>query len=93
MDECVDLMPRSATPTKSLQMKSQYLENRKTQVKMPITIGRILIVWFIDCVLGKSGQIANPIVVMVDPIPVYMHINLMFVNLLIANAGKTRICN
>ena len=33
------------------------------------TVGRVLIAWFNDCVLGKSGQIANPIIVMVDPVP------------------------
>ena len=30
-----------------------------------------LIVWFNDCILGKSGQIAIPIIVMVDPVPYY----------------------
>ena len=30
------------------------------------TVGRVLIAWFNDCVAGKSGQIANPIIVMVD---------------------------
>ena len=34
------------------------------------TIGRFLIVWFNDwqCVLGKSGQITNPIITIVNPI-------------------------
>ena len=32
------------------------------------TIGRFLIAWFNECVLGKSGQIANPIIAMVDPV-------------------------
>ena len=32
------------------------------------TVGRVLIAWFNDYVLGKSGQIANPIIAMVDPI-------------------------
>ena len=54
------------------------------------TIGRFLIVWFNDCVLGKSGQIANPIIAMVDPV-LYCSIRArLFVNLLIANAGTTR---
>ena len=35
------------------------------------TVGRVLIAWFNDCVLGKSGQIANPIIAMVDPVPYY----------------------
>ena len=35
------------------------------------TIGRVLIAWFNDCVLRKSGQIANPIIAMVDPVPYY----------------------
>ena len=38
------------------------------------TVGRFLIAWFNDCVLGKSGQIANPIIVMVDRVIVYAHI-------------------
>ena len=35
------------------------------------TVGTVLIAWFHDCVLGKSGQIANPIMAMVDPVPYY----------------------
>ena len=35
------------------------------------TIGRVLIAWFNDCILGKSGQIANLIIAMVDPVPYY----------------------
>ena len=35
------------------------------------TVGRVLIAWFNDCALGKSGQIANPIIVIVNPIPCY----------------------
>ena len=40
------------------------------------TIGRILIVWFNDCIVGKSGQITNPIITMATPyhIIVYMHV-------------------
>ena len=40
------------------------------------TVGRFLIVWFNDRVLVKSGQIVNPTIVMVDPVPysVYTHI-------------------
>ena len=48
----------------------------------------VLIVWFNDCVLVKSGQIANPIIVMVDPVPYYIMHTFVFVNLLIANIGK-----
>ena len=33
------------------------------------TYSRIVIVWFNDCVLDKSGQIANPMTVIVNPIP------------------------
>ena len=36
-----------------------------------ITVGRVLIVWFNDGILGKSGQIANPIIAMADPVPYY----------------------
>ena len=35
------------------------------------TVGRVLTAWFNDCVLGKSGQIANPIIAMVDPVLCY----------------------
>ena len=35
------------------------------------TVGRVLIACFSDCVLGKLGQIANPIIAMVDPVPYY----------------------
>ena len=34
-----------------------------------IYIGQVLIAPFNDCVLVKPGQIANPIIVMNDPIP------------------------
>ena len=37
------------------------------------TVGRILIAWFNDCVLGKSGQIVTPMIAMVDPV-VYVHV-------------------
>ena len=32
-------------------------------------IGQFLIAWFNDCIFGKSGQIANPIIAKDDPIP------------------------
>ena len=47
--------------------------------------------WFNDCVLGKSGQVANPIIAMVDPIPYYSIRTFIFANQLIANAETT--CN
>ena len=54
------------------------------------TVERVLIAWFNDCVLGRSGQIANPIIAMVDPVLYYStHTRLCFANLLIANAGTT----
>ena len=39
---------------------------------------KVLIVWFNDCVLGKSGQIVNPVITMVvDPIRYYsVHVHL-----------------
>ena len=41
------------------------------------TIGRVLIAWFNDCVLGKSGQTANPTIAMIDPVPYYsIHVHL-----------------
>ena len=39
-----------------------------------ITVERVLIAWFNDCVLGvlgKSSQIAIPIITMVKPVPYY----------------------
>ena len=35
------------------------------------TVGRFLIAWFNNCILVKSGQIANLITAMVDPILYY----------------------
>ena len=32
------------------------------------TIGQLFIAWFNDCILGKSRQIVNPIIVKVDPV-------------------------
>ena len=32
-------------------------------------VGRFLIAWFNDCVLGKSGQIATPIITKIEPVP------------------------
>ena len=53
----------------------------------------VLIAWFNDCVLSKSGQIANPIIAIVDPVR-YCSIHMFIVaNLLIANVGKLAICN
>ena len=34
-----------------------------------ITVDLVLIAWFNNCVLVKSGQIANPINAIVDPVP------------------------
>ena len=51
-----------------------------------ITIGRILIAWFNDCSFGFSGQIANLMIVMVDPIPY----NSIHASLLIMSSRKTR---
>ena len=42
------------------------------------TVGRVLIAWFNDCVVGRSGQIANSIIAMVDPVRYYSihtHVN------------------
>ena len=35
------------------------------------TVGQFLIAWFNDCVLGKSGQIVNPIICEGQPLPYY----------------------
>ena len=35
------------------------------------TVGRVLIAWLNACVLGKSGQIANPIIARVDSVLYY----------------------
>ena len=32
------------------------------------TVGLVLIAWFNNCVQVKSGQIANPIIAIVDPV-------------------------
>ena len=54
------------------------------------TVGLVLIVWFNNCVLRKSGLIANPIIAIVDPVPYYSIHTFIFANLLIVNAGKAR---
>ena len=41
------------------------------EIHKQITVGRFLIAWFNDCVLGKTGQIVNPIIAMVNPVPYY----------------------
>ena len=44
--------------------------------------------WFNDCVLGKSGQIVNPLIAMVDPVPYYsVQAGLCLRILLIASTG------
>ena len=55
------------------------------------TVGLVLIARFKNCVQVKSGQIVNPIIAIVDPVP-YSSIcaRFLFANLLIANADKTR---
>ena len=45
--------------------------------------------WFNDHVLGKSGQTANPIIAIVDPVPYYSIRMFVFANLLTVNVGKT----
>ena len=54
------------------------------------TVGRFLVALFNDCVLGKSGQIANPTIVIVDP-TLYYSTHACY--LLIANTGKLAIRN
>ena len=41
----------------------------KQVFKYGTTVGRVLNVWFNDCVIGKSGQSTNPIIANVDPVP------------------------
>ena len=55
------------------------------------TIRQVLIVRFNDCVLGNSGQHANPIIAKVDPIPYHSYTHtFMFMNLLkITNIGES----
>ena len=49
-----------------------------------------LIVWFYDCILGKSDQDANPIIAKIDPISHYSICERFIVaNILITNGGKT----
>ena len=48
-----------------------WTQDQKNSRYTVITVGRVLIAWFNDCALGKSGQIANPIIAMVDPVPCY----------------------
>ena len=72
-----------------------YIEGRLfDQARKPFyTVGRVLIVQLNNCILVKSGQIANPIyiITMDEPVP-YCSIRarFMFVNLLIAKRRKIR---
>ena len=68
-----------------------YYVHVYVHVRVPYNIGRVLIAWFNDYVLGKSGQIMNPIIVKVDPQPYYRIVAcFMFVNQLITSLGITR---
>ena len=58
-----------------------------------ITIGRVLTAWFNDCILVMSGQIANPIIAIVDPVLLLFMFMFMFARLLIVNVGKLAIFN
>ena len=53
--------------------------------------GCFLIVWFSDCVLGKSGQIVNPIIAKVNPILYDTCMYTCMFMFVIANVGNT--CN
>lgn len=54
------------------------------------TVGRVLIVWFNGCVLGKSGQTTNLIIANVDPAPYYsIRTRLSSRIYLISNVGNT----
>ena len=54
-------------PSNDLNNKQWTIYSSRTASDMiPVTthtVGRVLIAWFNDCVLGKSGQIVNPIIV------------------------------
>ena len=58
---------------------------------MKHSVGRVLIVWFNDCILGKSGQIANPIIATstLYCIIVYAHVYVCECIINFANVGKT----
>ena len=63
-----------ATPSSTLTQSREDLTNslpaqHSTGDVSNITVGRVLIAQFNKCVLAKSGQIANPIITMDDPVP------------------------
>ena len=64
------------------------VSSRQLSILQFITVGQFLIN---NCILGKSGQIVNPVIVKVDPVPYYSIRAHLFVNLLIANLGKLAI--
>ena len=70
------LPPRGVTWDRSYTWK--HLRNQ-SYYSSSITIGRFLIVWFNE---GKLGQIMNPIIAMVNPIPYYTIRARLFANLL-----------
>ena len=52
------------------ETKEKYFLSKIFNVmKFCVTVGRSLIAWFNSCILGKSGQIVNPIIVKVNPVP------------------------
>ena len=59
-----------AIKKKSINIMS-HLTTMSGQHSYTCTIGWVLNALFNDCVLGKSGQIANPMIAKVDPIPYY----------------------
>ena len=46
-----------------------FLQSCTSCTPVGATYGRVLNAWFNDCVVGKSGQGMNPIIVNVDPVP------------------------
>ena len=56
------------------------------------TVGWVLIAWFNDCVLGKSGQIT---IMNIDPVRIIVHEHVYVcdsINNIIVNVGKLAIC-
>ena len=57
--------------TEQFNLNSTDRNNNMNFLACEYTVEWVLIVWFNDSVLGKSGQIANLIIVKVDPLPYY----------------------
>ena len=61
-----------------------------TSIYQLYTLGWFLIEWFDDCVLGKSGQIVNPIIANVAPYRIIVYANVYVCKSINCDCRKSR---